>query len=62
MTRAHVEYLARRAGHSAMKRNSQSRETLHISDENAEKLKVKNINFVVAIAQLKMQIENHTAF
>jgi vesicle-fusing ATPase len=62
MTGAHIEQLVRRAVHSAMKRDLQSRGTLQISDEDAEKLQVKNIDFTVAITQLQTQVENRTAF
>jgi hypothetical protein len=45
-----------------MKRDLQSRGTLHKSDEEAEKLQIKNIDFTVAITQIQTQVEKHTAF
>lgn len=62
MTGAHIESLVRRAIHSAMKRDVQSHGTLCISDEDGNKLRVKSIDFTVALAQLQTQIEKHTAF
>jgi hypothetical protein len=44
-----------------MKRDVQCRVILRISDEDAEKLQVKNIDFSVAFAQLRQQVDTHTA-
>jgi ATP-dependent 26S proteasome regulatory subunit len=59
---AYIEKLVRRALHSAMKRDVQLRGTLDISDEDAEQLQVKNIDFTVALTQLQRKVEQHTAF
>ena len=61
-TGAHIEQLVRRAVHSAMKRDLQNYRTLRISDEDAEKLQVMNIDFTVTLQKLKSQTEKHTAF
>ena len=62
MTGAHIEQLVRRAVYSAMKRGLKNYRTLRISDEDAEKLQVMNIDFTVALQKLKSQTEKHTAF
>ena len=62
MIGAHIEQLVRRAVHSAMKRDLQIRGTLNISDEDAEKLEIKNIDFTVALTELQTQTKDHTAF
>jgi len=62
MTGAHIEQLVRRAVHSAMKQDLQSRRTLRISDEDTEKLQVENIDFTVASQKFQTQVEKHTAF
>ncbi|CAF3155818.1 unnamed protein product [Rotaria sp. Silwood2] len=62
MTGAHIEKLVRRAVHSAMKRDMETHRTLHISDEDAEKLQIKNIDFIVALTQLQTEAKEHTGF
>ncbi len=62
MTGAHIEKLVRRAVDSAAKRDLQLRGTLDISDQDAEQIQVKNIDFTVALIQLQTQGEQHSAF
>ena len=62
MIEAHIEQLVRQAVHSTMKRDLQNYRTLRISNEDAEKLQVMNIDFTVALQKLKTQTEKHTTF
>lgn len=62
MTGAYIKLLVQRATYSAMERNMLDHGTVSISDEDAKKLQVKNIDFTVALAKLQTQIEKNTAF
>lgn len=57
-TDAPIEQLVRRAVPSAMRRDVLSRRSITILDQNAEQLRVKSIDFRIALKQMRTTMEH----